>query len=90
MTTLDVPPTHRFALCLFLPDPARGPVPACRLLATANTARGLDGPLAAVQNLTQLGELTWSISGIDYCTRHPVAAGDVLFAVLPILRRARP
>ena len=86
----DLPPTHRYALCLFLPDPPRGPVPACFLIASARTASSLASSLSAVRELALTRDLAWSIPEPDIVTRHDFSAADATFAVLPLAEaRAR-
>jgi hypothetical protein len=80
----DVPSTHRFALCVFLPDPPRGPVPACHLLSTGRTAAALAPALAAVVQLAVTRELAWLIPGPDLITSHRILAAEATYAVLPL------
>jgi hypothetical protein len=76
----------KFALCLFLPDPPRGPVPQCLVLATAATKRALHGPAEAIRQLLDLSSntLTMRATAIGFVDRHNLPTEDLVLSIIPI------
>lgn len=83
MNALGIPPGHRFALCLFLPDPPRGPVPSCVVLASGLSRRGLAGAHAAVEQLALTHDLAWFVPEPDLLHHNALPAAEATFAVIP-------